>query len=38
MAVVNFLMQDGLFVGQSRGFFTTLTGLAAAAEAARRQF
>jgi len=37
MAVVNFLTQSGLFVGQSRGFFTTLTGLAAAAEAAKRQ-
>jgi hypothetical protein len=38
MAVVNFLIQDGLLVGQSGGFFKTLTGLAAAAEAARRQF
>jgi Ferritin-like domain len=37
MAVVKFLTQSGLFVGQSRGFFTTLTGLATAAEAAKRQ-
>ena len=35
-AVVQFLTQDGLFVGQSPGFFTTLNKLAAAAEAARR--
>jgi hypothetical protein len=31
------LIQSGLFLGQSRGFFTTLTELAAAAEAAKRQ-
>jgi len=37
MAVVNFLKQDGLFFGQSPGFFTKLNGLAAAAEAAHRQ-
>jgi Ferritin-like domain len=37
MAVVNFLTQDGLFVGQSPGFFKALTGLAAAAQAAKRQ-
>jgi Ferritin-like domain len=36
MAVVKFLTQDGLFVGQSPGFFTALNQLAAAAEAARR--
>ena len=36
-AVVKFLTQDGLFVGQSPGFFTTLNKLAAAAEAATRQ-
>jgi Ferritin-like domain len=36
-AVVKFLTQDGLFVGQSPGFFTTLKKLAAAAEAATRQ-
>jgi Ferritin-like domain len=35
-AVVQFLTQDGLFVGQSPGFFTALNQLAAAAEAARR--
>jgi hypothetical protein len=35
-AVVKFLTQDGLFVGQSPGFFTALNQLAAAAEAARR--
>ena len=38
LAVVNFLTKDGLFVGQSRGFFTALTALAAAAEAAHRDF
>ncbi len=37
MAVVKFLTADGLFIGQSPGFFTALTGLAAAAEAAQRQ-
>jgi hypothetical protein len=36
-AVVNFLTQDGLFIGQSPGFFTALNALAAAAEAAQRQ-
>ena len=36
-AVVKFLTQDGLFVGQSPGFFTALNKLAAAAEAATRQ-
>jgi Ferritin-like domain len=36
-AVVNFLTQDGLFVGQSPGFFTTLNQLANAAQAAKRQ-
>ncbi len=36
-AVVKFLTQDGLFVGQSPGFFTTLNKLAAAAEAATRK-
>ncbi len=34
---LNNLTQSGLFLGQSHGFFTTLTGLAAAAEAATRQ-
>ncbi len=37
MAVVKFLTEDGLFIGQTPGFFTTLTALAAAAEAAQRQ-
>jgi hypothetical protein len=37
MGVVKFLTQDGLFVGQVPGFFTTLNALAAAAEAAQRQ-
>ena len=37
MAVVKFLTQTGLFVGQSPGFFTALNRLAAAAEAAQRQ-
>ena len=36
VAVVKFLTQDGLFVGQSPDFFTALTKLAAAAEAAQR--
>jgi hypothetical protein len=36
-AVVKFLTQDGLFVGQSPGFFKALNKLAAAAEAATRQ-
>ena len=36
-AVVKFLTQDGLFVGQSSGFFKTLNQLAAAAAAATRQ-
>ena len=36
-AFVKALMQSGLFIGQSPGFFTTLNGLAAAAEAAKRQ-
>jgi hypothetical protein len=37
-AVVNFLAKTGLFHGQSDGFFQVLNGLAAAAEAASRQF
>jgi hypothetical protein len=37
MAVVKFLTQDGLFIGQSSGFFKTLNQLAAAAESAQRQ-
>jgi hypothetical protein len=36
-AVVKFLTQDGLFVGQSAGFFKALNKLAAAAEAATRE-
>ncbi len=36
-AFINGVTKSGLFIGQSRGFFTTLTGLAAAAEAAKRQ-
>ena len=36
-AVVKFLTQDGLFIGQSAGFFKTLNQLAAAAESAQRQ-
>jgi Ferritin-like domain len=36
-AVVKFLTQDGLFIGQSSGFFKTLNQLAAAAESAQRQ-
>ena len=36
-AVVKFLTQSNLFVGQPSGFFTTLNQLAAAAEAATRQ-
>jgi hypothetical protein len=36
-AVVKFLTQDGLFIGQPPGFFTALNQLAAAAEAATRQ-
>jgi Ferritin-like domain len=37
MAVVKFLTASGLFIGQTPGFFATLTGLAAAAEEAKRQ-
>jgi Ferritin-like domain len=36
-AVVKFLTQDGLFIGQSPAFFTALNKLAAAAQAAKRQ-
>jgi hypothetical protein len=36
-AFLNALTQSGLFLGQSPDFFTTVTGLAAAAEAAQRQ-
>ena len=35
MAAVNALTADGLFIGQSQGFFTTLQQLATAADAAR---
>ncbi len=37
MAVVKFLTQEGLFLGQSPAFFAAVTKLAAAAEAAQRQ-
>jgi Ferritin-like domain len=36
-AVVKFLTQSGLFIGQPSGFFTTLNQLATAAQAATRQ-
>jgi hypothetical protein len=36
-AVVKFLTQSGLFIGQPSGFFTTLNKLATAAQAATRQ-
>jgi hypothetical protein len=38
MAAVNALTADGLFIGQSQGFFTTLQQLATAADAAQRGF
>ena len=37
MGAVNALTADGLFIGQSSEFFATLTGLAKAADAARRR-
>ena len=37
MGAVNALTGDGLFIGQSSEFFATLTGLAKAADAARRR-
>lgn len=37
VAVVNFLTNMGLFIGQTPEFFNTLMGLAVAADAARRQ-
>jgi hypothetical protein len=37
MGAVNALTADGLFIGQSSDFFATLTGLAKAADAARRR-
>jgi hypothetical protein len=37
MGAVNALTADGLFIGQSREFFAVLTGLAKAADAARRR-
>jgi hypothetical protein len=36
MAAVKALTDDGLFIGQSQGFFATLKGLATAADAAQR--
>jgi hypothetical protein len=36
MGAVNALTADGLFIGQSRAFFTTLQKLATAADAAQR--
>jgi hypothetical protein len=38
MAAVNALTADGLFIGQPPAFFTTLQGLATAADAAQRGF
>jgi hypothetical protein len=37
MDALNALTADGLFIGQSREFFAVLTGLARAADAARRR-
>jgi len=38
MAALKALTDDGLFIGQSQGFFTTLHDLATAADAAQREF
>jgi hypothetical protein len=38
MGAVNALTADGLFIGQSQGFFTTLQDLATRADAAEREF
>jgi hypothetical protein len=38
MGAVKALTADGLFIGQSKEFFSTLNALAAAADAAQRGF